>query len=406
MAKRQEIDQLIDDAVSRFEEVFQRKATVVSCAPGRVNLIGEHIDYNDGFVLPMAVERYVVIAGAPTDENQNYATVYSHNLKDSVTIQLQGSLLASSFHWSDYLNGVVSGFKDRGIAIPGFDAFIASSIPMGGGLSSSAALEVATATLIEHLSNTKLDLRDKALLCQTAEHRFANVPCGIMDQFSSVFGKQNELMLIDCSNHEIKSVPFDSRDVSVLITNSNVKHELGGTEYSTRRSECEEALKKLGRESWRDITTGFLLRRRELLSEVEFRRATHVVTETERTLKMAEAIRNRDWDYTGNIMYASHHSLQNDYQVSCPELDTLVEIANEIGREGGVYGSRMTGGGFGGSTVSLVKSSQLTTVMNSLITEYESRTGRLATCFASRPAQGAHSFTVPGNKDRTLYAGS
>jgi galactokinase len=361
-------------------------------APGRVNLIGEHIDYNDGFVLPLALERYVVIASAPQEKEFLPALIRLHstNYAESETIRLDQSIQPGRQGWVSYVEGVLAGFIELGENIPAFDAVIGSTVPLGGGLSSSAALEVATATLLEQVTGRKLALREKALLCQKAEHQFAGVPCGIMDQFSSVFGQADELMLIDCRSQKIETVPFDSSDISVLITNSNVKHELTGGEYAVRRSQCDSALDKLDQTTWRDVTVSDLEQRRAALTDAEFRRARHVVSEINRTIEAANAFRNSDWDTAGRLMYASHDSLRDDYEVSCRELDKLVEIASTLGRQGGVIGSRMTGGGFGGCTVSLVHNEQLEAVIDTLTTQYESTTGIRPHCFSSRPARGAH----------------
>ncbi|TWU56064.1 galactokinase [Rubripirellula reticaptiva] len=393
-----------NDAASRYqatvEQHFQsqygRPATVVVSAPGRVNLIGEHIDYNDGYVLPLAIERSVVIAAAPAPENgpAGQANLYSMDLAESAVIRLDQELQPGSESWVRYVEGVLDGFRQLGVEIPAFDAIVGSTVPLGSGLSSSAALEVATATLLEQLTGRTLGQSEKALLCQKAEHDYAGVPCGIMDQFSSVFGKENELMLIDCCSETVEGIPFNASDVSVLITNSNVKHALVNGEYAARRSQCESALKKLGKTSWRDVTLADVEQANQKdavgLNETEFRRARHVVTEIHRTLKATDAFRNSDWELAGELLYASHDSLRDDYDVSCPELDILVEIARDIGGENGVYGSRMTGGGFGGCTVSLVANEHVDAVIATITTSYESKTGIKPTCFSSRPARGAH----------------
>jgi len=370
---------------------------VVVAAPGRVNLIGEHIDYNDGFVLPLAIERYVVMATALPENESSHSSIRIHslNLAETELIPTDQSIQPGRQGWVRYVEGVIAGFVELGENILAFDAVIGSNVPVGGGLSSSAALEVATATLLEQVTGHSLGLKEKALLCQLAEHRFAGVPCGIMDQFSSVFGKVDELMLIDCRSLVIESVPFDFGEISVLITNSNVKHELTGGEYRERRSQCASALSKLDQASWRDVTVGQLEQRRDALTEIEFRRARHVVTEIERTIAVSHAFRSGDWEMVGKLMFASHSSLRDDYDVSCPELDRLVQIASSIGKQDGVLGSRMTGGGFGGCTVSLVCTKQLETVISSLTKQYESATGISPFCFASRPARGAHVIKGP-----------
>lgn len=377
---------------SEFSDRFGHLPTVVVAAPGRVNLIGEHIDYNDGFVLPLAIERYVCIAAARRENETADSNIGLCSLNLSSTKSIQIGELSSKHppNWVSYIEGVVAGFIDLDVQVPSFDAVIDSTVPMGGGLSSSAALEVATATLLEQLTGHELGRQEKALLCQKAEHTFAGVPCGIMDQTSSVYGELDKLMLIDCRSLEVETVPFQAPDISILIANSNVKHELNASEYGQRRAQCEAALGKLGESSWRDVTPDQLEQHRLDLTPVEFRRGQHVVSEIERTLAAAHAIVNNGWQLAGELMYASHESLRDNYQVSCSELDLLVEIASKIGLQGGVFGSRMTGGGFGGCTVSLVQTTRLESVVESLTTQYESITGIHPACFSSRPAQGAH----------------
>lgn len=362
-------------------------------APGRVNLIGEHIDYNDGFCLPMAIDRYLCVGGAPVARTRGRtASIYSTELRESITIPLDEKPVPSAKGWGRYVEGVIAGFMDRGVEIPSFDAVIQSDIPLGGGLSSSAALAVGIATLLEVLTGKPLEPMEKVLLCQQVEHRFAGVPCGIMDQFSSVFGKSDELMLLDCRSQQFQAIPFGAENISVVVTNSNVKHQLAEGEYAARRSQCDAALKKLKLKSWRDVTMDKLASNQEVLSATEYRRARHVVSEIDRTTAAAEAIRDENWSRAGELMYASHASLQTNFEVSCDELDILVEVAQEMGQAHGVYGSRMTGGGFGGCTVSLVESDQAEEMMRTLAVQFETRTGIRASSFASRPARGAHVF--------------
>jgi galactokinase len=382
----------LHQAIEReFNERFGRPPSLVVAAPGRVNLIGEHIDYNDGFVLPLALDRYVLIAAAPRGNGEGGATIrlHSRELGETETIATDQKIRPGRSGWVCYAEGVLAGFAELGEPIPAFDALLGSTVPVGGGLSSSAALEVATATVLEQLTGRFLDLRQKALLCQKAEHEFAGVPCGIMDQFSSVFGKPDQLMLIDCRSQDIQPVSFDASEISVLITNSNVKHELNGGEYAARRSQCESALAKIGKASWRDVSPEDL-ERADGLSEVQRRRARHVVSEIRRTVEAAEAFRQSDWQTAGRLMDSSHDSLRDDFEVSCAELDTLVEIARDIGEAGGVIGSRMTGGGFGGCTVTLVSNDRLDSVKQTLSSRYEAATGIKPHLFSSRPALGAH----------------
>jgi galactokinase len=262
-------------------------------------------------------------------------------------------------------------------------------VPLGGGLSSSAALEVATATLLEAITGQSLDPVAKALLCQQAEHQFAGVPCGIMDQFISVMGRQDHLLLLDCRSRQTELVPMIDPSVALLVTNTNVKHELTGGEYAQRRRQCEATAKALGLASLRDATLASLQQAKDRIDPVAFRRARHVVTEIERTSQTAKAIRASDWRRAGQLMYASHDSLRDDYEVSCAELDAVVEIARSLGRNGGVYGCRMTGGGFGGCTVALVKTEAVAAITARISGDYQRKTGIAATIFESRPAAGA-----------------
>ncbi|MCA9232127.1 MAG: galactokinase [Planctomycetales bacterium] len=378
-------------AERHYLQAFGQPAQWCVAAPGRVNLIGEHTDYNDGFVLPMAIERYVVIAAGPGKVGHPpAATIRSVDLQESFTVPLNQPPQPGNVAWSSYLAGVIAGFLDRGEALPAFNAVVHSSVPLGGGLSSSAALEVATATLLESILATSLDPSAKALLCQQAEHRFANVPCGIMDQFSSVFGQADVLMLLDCRSRHLQPIPFTSPAVTVLIVNSNVRHELTGGEYAARRRQCEAAAQALGSASLRDTTATMLAASSRQMDEVAYRRARHVLTENERTLQAAEAIRMQDWPTAGKLMYASHASLRDDFEVSCDELDCLVAIAEQIGIAGGVFGARMTGGGFGGCVVSLVNTDAVAAITETIYTHYTAQTGIEPTTFATRPARGSH----------------
>lgn len=375
-----------------FSQQFGCMPSVIVAAPGRVNLIGEHIDYNDGLVLPLALERYVLIAaGLGADElKPQTITIHSSEVASTKRFSLTEGLLPKTGEWTDYVNGVIQEWIDRGFIIPSLNAVVQSTVPMGGGLSSSAALEVATATLLEWLTKYQCDLTEKALLCQRAEHKFAGVPCGFMDQFSSVFGVEDELMLIDCQTQKVTHVPFDTRDVSILIIHSNVRHELNQGEYASRRVQCHDALQKIGRQTWRNVSQQDIDSASQRLTAVELRRACHVVSEIIRTKKMAEAVRARDWACAGNLMFASHDSLSNNFEVSCAELDLLVSIAREKGGRAGVYGSRMTGAGFGGCTVSLVATDHLRSVAEAMAIQYQQETGIKPYWFTSRPSQGAH----------------
>ncbi len=382
------LNDLVSDAAAGLLDRLHSKATITAAAPGRVNLIGEHIDYCDGFVMPFAIDRYIVIAGCA---NSTSDVRISTSLGGEIAVfDVSKPVEEGEPKWTNYIRGVIRGFQDRGHHVPGFDAYILSSVPGGAGLSSSAALECATATFLEGLLDTHLDTREKALLAQKAEHDFAHVPCGIMDQFASAFGRPNRLVLIDCRSGEPEMVPFENPDLTVLISNTMVHHELSDGGYALRRKHTEDGLAILGKASWRDVTAADVQAHWDQLGEPVNRRSRHVVGEISRTIAAAAALARNDFETLGPLMAASHDSLRDDFEVSCKELDIMVEIARKIGRQGGVIGARMTGGGFGGSTVTLCESRKAADIAATLASEYEKATGIEPQIFASRPSMGAH----------------
>jgi galactokinase len=284
---------------------------------------------------------------------------------------------------------VLAGFLARGIHPGGFDALIHSTVPLGGGLSSSAALEVGTATMIEAISGKKLEAVEKALLCQKAEHDYAGVPCGIMDQFASVMAQEGHLLLLDCLSQKPEHVPFTDKSIAVLITNTNVKHALTDGGYAERRNQCEAAARVLGVKLLREATVEQLKKVLPLLHPLVYRRAHHVISENDRTVAAAAAFRRGDWEKVGSLMYASHASLRDDFSVSCKELDILVDTFSALGRADGVIGARMTGAGFGGCTVALVKTDALDAITATVREKYTRKTNIEPTIFHTRPAGGA-----------------
>ncbi|MGA3143190.1 MAG: galactokinase [Verrucomicrobiota bacterium] len=384
------LKELTAHVTAEFKKAYGRPPRWIVAAPGRVNIIGEHTDYNDGFVLPMAIECYTVIAADRPAKDTKQIQLRSTHGGQPATIDLAQPLKPfPKGNWANYPAGVIAGFLARGQNPGGFDALIHSNVPLGGGLSSSAALEVATATLLEIITGKNLDPVEKALLCQKAEHDYAGMPCGIMDQFISVMGRENHVLLLDCRSRKPELVPMTDASVAVLIINTNVKHELTGSEYPARRKQCETAAKILGVPSLRDATPEALELAKGRMDEVVFRRARHVIGEIERTVHAAEGVRASNWPTVGQLMYASHRSLRDDYEVSCHELDAVVEIAEAIGIKGGVYGCRMTGGGFGGCAVALVKSDAVEAISQKIAADYKKKTGIEATIFVSHPAAGA-----------------
>jgi len=381
---------LINETKSAFTKQYGVEPVWLVAAPGRVNLIGEHTDYNDGFVFPMAIERNTIIAAAPAKGIET--TVFSVNKNKTAAILTDGSSQPpEKVVWSSYVQGTVQYAFEAGFKAKPFRAVINSNVPLGGGLSSSASLEVAVATLIESMTGQQFDPVQKALICQKAEHNYAKMPCGIMDQLIAVMGQSGHAMLLDCRSKQPEMIPMDDPSISVLIVNSNVKHELTGSEYPDRRRQCEKSAKLLGVPMLRDATLPQLESARNRFGQepdgdVCYRRARHVITENDRTTAMAAALTKRDWATCGQLMGASHQSMKEDFEITCTEIDCLVEIAQSVK---GVIGSRMTGGGFGGCTVSLIETNRTAEIVETITHRYRSATGIEPTAFVTRPAQGA-----------------
>ncbi len=384
-------------AIELFTRHFGRAPTHAAAAPGRVNLIGEHVDYNDGFVLPMAIERQTLIVAAPRSDGRPTASVISDGQPQPAEFSTEQLTPPKQPSWSDYVRGVVAGFHELGHRVGGFQAAVVSDVPVGGGLSSSAALEVATATLLEALLGARLEPVEKALLCQRAEHHYARVPCGIMDQFIATMGRAEHALLLDCRSLQSRHVPMIDPDVTVLICNTNRKHELTGGEYAQRRAQCEAAARELGVGSLRDVDVKAVIEAKPRLESAIFRRAYHVVSEIERTPRAAALLEGGDYEGFGRLMFDSHTTLRDAFEVSTEELDLLVELARERVGEGGVYGARMTGAGFGGCTVTLVRRQKAAAVERFLYTEYLQRTGIEPSLFATRPAEGARVLELTGS---------
>ena len=358
-------------------------------APGRVNLIGEHTDYNGGFVLPMAIDRSTLVAAAAREDR--LVNVHSLNREESFTFDLDRPGEPRRGLWLDYVEGVARALEGRGVRLRGADLMLISDVPEGAGLSSSAALEVSSGLALVKVSGAEVDRVTLALAGQQAEHTYVGTMCGIMDQFVAALGQVGHALLIDCRTLEASPVPLDTSRVCVAITDTNVKHELSGSEYNVRRAECEEGVRLLRRflpgiEQLRDVSVEEFERFAPELPEVVRRRCRHVVTEDARTLDAADALRRGRLEEVGRLMRLSHESLRDDYEVSCPELDVLAETA--WGLES-VLGSRMTGGGFGGSTVSLVRRERLAEFRAALEAPYAARFGRLPTLYVSEPGGGA-----------------
>ena len=362
-------------------------------APGRVNLIGEHTDYNDGFVMPAALDFSTWVRVSPLE--QRSLQIFSENFNDEVEVDLDNLNLVARGHWSDYPVGVAVEMQRAGHRLHGARLQIRGEVPIGSGLSSSAAIEVGTACALAAISGLKIDKRELALLCQRAENEFVGARVGIMDQFISLFGHAQKALLLDCRSLEFKLLPLPD-NVRLIICNTMVKHELASSAYNERRAQCEEGVRHLAQfyanvTALRDVTLEQLEQHRSGLSEVVYRRCRHVVTENARVLAAGEALEQHELPYFGKLMGESHVSLRDDYEVSSDELDLMVELAQKVD---GVYGSRMTGGGFGGSTVNLVKEEMADEFRTRVAEGYEQVTKLKPEIYICTAANGAEEVSA------------
>ncbi len=376
---------------STFLTQYGRAAEVVLRAPGRVNLIGEHTDYNDGYVLPAAIERSMLIACSPRTDGKVQAFAVNYNYSTLFSIDGVQPTSDTRERWSNYLRAMAWVMKRENFDFAGADCVIQGDVPLGSGLSSSAAMLVASGLMFATLAGSTIDPVKLALLAQQAEREFVGVNVGIMDQYISSLGKANHALLIDTRSLTYKAVPLPETGVSMVIADTNKKRGLVDSEYNTRRSECEQAvviLKQTYPEitALRDVSVAQLAAVEEQLPAPVRQRARHVVTENQRTLDMADALEAGDLARCGELMNQSHESLARDYAVSCRELDELVGAARSIP---GVYGARMTGAGFGGCTISLVADTALEEFSQRVPALYNDATGLEAVLTVTRAAQGA-----------------
>jgi len=375
------------ELLTSFKARFGTSASVYR-APGRVNLIGEHTDYNDGLVMPAAIGFSCWVAIAPRDDHN--LILYSENYSEAYEADLDELGDRGSGHWADYPLGVAWALRDAGYRLRGANLYIAGNVPQGAGLSSSAAIEVSTGYALLSAANHAIDRTKLALLCQRAENEFVGARVGIMDQFVSCHGRAGHALLIDCRSLEFRSLRLPSR-VSLVICNTMVKHKLQASEYNVRRAECEEAVRRLSEalpkiSSLRDVSPEQLAENRNVLSETLYRRCRHVISENKRVRKVAELFEARKTEGLREVMAASHESLRDDYEVSCRELDAMVEIA---GRQKGVYGTRMTGGGFGGCTINFVDVEHAEEFQRRVSAEYEAAIGLRPDIYICEASQGA-----------------
>ncbi|HOG46754.1 MAG TPA: galactokinase [Anaerolineae bacterium] len=373
---------------SAFAERFRRPAEHVARAPGRVNLIGEHTDYNEGFVLPMAIERDVLIAcAARTDRD---VVLHSLDFHETATFSLGKIERVTQHTWSNYVRGVARELQAAGVALRGIDAVLQGNVPIGAGLSSSAAFEVATALAFLATSQAEMDRVQVALLAQRAENRFVGMQCGIMDQFISALGQAGHALFIDTRDLSHRPVPLPAA-TRVVIGDTMTRRGLVSSAYNERRRQCEEAVRILqgvlpGVRALRDVTPEDLARYGDLLPPLVRKRAAHVVSEDARVLAAVRALEEGQAAEFGRLMDASHASLRDDYEVSSPQLDLMVELARQAP---GCLGARMTGAGFGGATVSLVREGEVSAFVAQVAGAYEARTGLKPEITVTAAAAGA-----------------
>ena len=378
------------DLVERFQSRF---SAVPRCfrAPGRVNLIGEHTDYNDGFVMPAAIQFSCWVAASRRDDRK--LVIYSENLNEGATVDLDAAEPRGD--WSDYVVGSAVIPDRDGRRLKGANLLIESEVPIGSGLSSSAAIEVSVALAMLSLSGYDIDRKQLALWCQRAENGFAGMNCGIMDQFVACHGHSGRALKLDCRSLGYELLPLQA-SVEIVICNTMVKHKLASGEYNIRRAQCEEGVRKLakvlpGIKALRDVNSQQLQQHRDLLEPEVFRRCRHVVTEDERVQTAADALNSGNAELFGKLMNESHESLRQDYEVSCRELDTMVDLARV---QKGVVGARMTGGGFGGCTVNLVRAEDAAAFRQNIAQAYEKATGLAPDVYVCKASDGAEEVGV------------
>lgn len=382
--------ELIKNVTNAFKYVFKDAPTHLIQAPGRVNLIGEHTDYNDGFVLPSAINYQAIVAAKPRDDQQvNVISVDYNNAQDSFS--LAEPIVATEQDWANYIRGVVKHLQLRGYQFNGADIAVSGNVPQGAGLSSSAALEVVIGQTFKELFGLSISQQDIALNGQEAENHFVGCNCGIMDQLISAEAKKDHALLIDCRSLETTPVSLP-QGMSIVIVNSNKKRGLVDSEYNTRREQCEAAAQFFGVNALRDVTIDMFKARENELDEMTAKRARHVITENDRTVAAATAMQNNDISTLQRLMAESHASMRDDFEITVPEIDSLVAIIKGVvGEQGGV---RMTGGGFGGCVVSIVPDAMVEQVIATVEKDYPEKTGLQASVFVCSAEEGASLISV------------
>jgi galactokinase len=370
----------------KFDDLFKTKPTFYH-APGRINLIGEHTDYNDGFVLPAAIDKAIYFAVAKNTLKKLRLFSIDYNSFFEIGIS---ELKKSETHWANYLIGVATQFQNKGLKIEGIDCVFGGDIPLGAGLSSSAALECGFAFCLNDQFKLGVDKSQLILMAQKAEHDYAGVKCGIMDQFASMFGKDGHVVKLDCRSLDYDYFPLTNEVVDIILCDTKVKHSLASSEYNIRRQECEKGVSIIKEKhpevnSLRDVNTEMLVESKTKMSENVFQRCHFVVHEILRVEKACTALNNHDFQTFGKLMYETHEGLSKEYLVSCKELDVLVDIAR---KDPNVLGSRMMGGGFGGCTINLIKKGSAEKFIRDVVLEYPKFTGMQTEIYSVKISDG------------------
>ncbi len=376
---------------SRFIKHFDGKTGNIYFAPGRINLIGEHTDYNGGFVFPGAIDKGIMAELRPNGTDT--VICYSIDQKDLVEFKVNDPK-GPKTTWARFIYGIVQEMRLRGVDVKGFNTAFAGDVPLGAGMSSSAALESCFACALNDMfGDNKVSKWEMVLAGQATEHKYIGVNCGVMDQFASVFGKKGKLMCLDCRSREFEYYPFETNDYKLVLLDSKVKHELKGSPYNDRRNSCENVVRKIAEknpsgkyETLRDCSWEELNAVKPLISDEDFRRAQFVLGEKDRVMAVGEALKRGDFETVGQKMYETHHGLSKDYEVSCEELDFL----NDVAKENGVAGSRIMGGGFGGCTINLVKNDKYEQFIADAKKRFKEKYGHEPAVYDVVISEGAH----------------
>lgn len=370
----------LSDIRAKFIQLFKAEPILIQ-APGRINLIGDHTDYNDGFVMPAAIDKRVSFAIAPNSKNIfRFCAIDLDQYYETENIEPA----PLEFNWTNYLLGVLAQFLKEGTELSGVDCVFQSTIPIGAGLSSSAAIECGFAFGLNNIFQTGFDSYKLAKIAQKAEHEYTGVMCGIMDQYASIFGKSGKVFRLDCRSYKHEYFPFDVNKYALILCDTNIKHELASTEYNLRRNECEKGVSILKNimpsiEALRDVNLTIINKYKAAFDTVTFKRCLYVVKENSRVVQASTALNNLNYEAFGELMYQSHEGLQYEYEVSCRELDILVALTKNMDH---VLGSRMMGGGFGGCTINLVVRSKINEFRETIVNSYNYETGSIPSIYS------------------------